>query len=67
MPDEFDAGYDLDTLVRAKEIEKDAGRMARVKEHAAQQQERFAALTRSLPGKKPGGFNGAIRDSKMVS
>ncbi len=66
MPHEFDAGFDLDTLVRAKEIEKDVGRMARAKDHAVQQKERFAGIARDLPGKKPGGFNGAVRDSKMV-
>ena len=66
MPDEFDAQYDLDTLVRAKEIEKDAGRIARAREHAVEQKERFAGMVRDLPGMKPSGFNGATRDSKMV-
>lgn len=65
ITEDFDAQFDLDTLVRAKEIEKDPSRMARAKEHALHQQERFAELARNLPGTKRGGFNGAARDSKM--
>lgn len=65
MPDDFEAQFDLDTLVRAKEIEKDPGRMARAREHALAQQERFRELSKNLPGTKKGGFNGAARGSKM--
>lgn len=62
---DFDAEFDLDTLVRAKEIEKDSGRMARAREHALRQQERFGELAKNLPGTKQGGINGAARGSKM--
>ena len=62
--DNFEAQFDLDTLVRAKEIEKDPGRMARAREHALRQQERFADLASKIPGTKKGGFNGATK-SKM--
>lgn len=62
---DFDASFDLDTLVRAKEIEKDPGRMMRAREHALQQQERFSEMAKNLPGTKKGGFNGSVRGSKM--
>lgn len=65
MPENFEAEFDLDTLVRAKEIEKDPGRMERAKQHALRQKERFAELAKSLPGTKRGGMNGAVRGSKM--
>lgn len=60
-----DAEFDLDTLVRAKEIEKDPGRMTRAREHALAQQERFGELAKNLPGTRKGGFNGAAKGSKM--
>lgn len=65
MTDDFDAQFDLETLTRAKEIEKDPGRMTRAREHALRQQERFGELAKNLPGTKKGGFNGSVRGSKM--
>ncbi len=66
MPDEFEAQFDLETLVRAKEIGKDQARMDRAKRFAEKKREEFASLARDLPGKPPRRFNGAVKKSKMV-
>lgn len=66
MPDLVnDAGYDLDTLVRAKEIEKDPARMHRAREHALREMERFTQLADEIPGRPPKTFNGAAQGSGM--
>ena len=63
MIDDFEAQHDLDTLVRAKEIEADEGRLRRAKNHALEQQDHFRRLAADLPGK--GFTNGAVKGSGM--
>lgn len=66
MPDEdLDAGFDAETLVRAREIEKDAGRMQRAKDFAGRQQDHFKQLAESIPGKPKRAFNGTVKNSRM--
>ena len=66
MPDEFEAQFDLETLVRAKEIEKDLPRMQRAKLFAEKKREEFDRLARDLPGRPPRRFNGSVKNSKMT-
>ena len=65
VSDVVDPGYDLDTLMRAKEIEKDPARMSRAREHALREKERFTLLADEIPGRPPKTFNGAARGSGM--
>lgn len=66
MPDldDFEAESDLHTLVRAKEIQKDQGRMSRAKSFASAKQDQFRKLAEDIPG-KASFRNNTVRGSKM--
>ena len=65
MPDDFQAEHDLHVLVESDEIRRDTARIARAKGLAERRRDQFDRMAKSLPGKKPGGINGAVRNSKM--
>ena len=65
MPQLFDyeAQEDAETVIRAKEIEKDQGRMNRARQYVQGQKERFSNMETALPGKAPHLVNNAVRNS----
>ena len=67
MADEFEAQFDLETLVRAKEIEKDIGRMDRARRFAEKKRDEFRDVANDFPSKPKRRFNGEVRNSKMVN
>ena len=67
MPDDFEAQHDLETLVRAKEINKDQARMDRAKRFAENKREEIDDIVKDFPSKPAPRFNGAVKNSKMGS
>lgn len=63
---DWEAESDLDALTRAKTVENDPARLARVKAFAERRKEEFATIAASLPGKSARAFNGSVRNSKMA-
>lgn len=63
--DEFEAESDAFTLIRAKEIEADAGRIMAARNFAEQQKEKFEQMGRDLPEIKKRPMNNSVRNSKM--
>ena len=59
-----DPRFDLDTLMRAKEIEGDPSRLRAAKAFALDEKDRFDRLARDLPG-RAGFKNNAVKGSKM--
>lgn len=59
-----DPEWDLDTLVRAKEIEQNPSRMQAAKSKALERQEHFARLAQDIPG-RTSFRNNAVKGSKM--
>ena len=66
-PDDFSAGDDAFTLMKAQEIEKDAGRIAAAKSFAVDEANKAAAMARSLLGVNVKARNNTVSDSKMES
>ena len=65
-PQDYEAQYDAETLVRAKEILKDQGRVARAQAYAEERRDVMARIASDIAGSVPKGrFSGAVRDSKM--
>ena len=68
MPDteDYEARYDAETLVRAKEILKDQGRVRRAQAYAEEQRDTMARVASDIAGSvQKGRFSGAVRNSKM--
>ncbi len=65
MPDEFEAQMDLETINRAREIEKNPGRMDRAKRFAEKKSDEYSAFAGKIPGKPKQSFAGAVRNSRM--
>ena len=60
-------GQDVETILSAKEIEKDPSRMDGARQYIKSQQERFAKLEQDFPKaeKKRDSFLNAVHGSKM--
>ncbi len=65
MPDEFQAEMDLDTLVRAKEIERDGTRVARARAFAERRAEALKAQADGLPAPRTRPINGSPRETSF--
>ena len=67
MPDteDFEAQYDAETLVRAKDILNDQGRLRRAQAWAEERRDVMDRIASDIAGTVPAkGFNGAVRGSK---
>ncbi|MCH8914187.1 MAG: hypothetical protein IIA33_11545 [Planctomycetes bacterium] len=64
-PESYEAEDDLRTIIQARKIEADSGRMARAKNVATRKKDEFSLIEKEFPATTPRGFNGAVRDSKM--
>ena len=62
---EWQAQSDLNTMVEAKEVQKDPGRMAAAKSFAERQAEKFQQLGAEIPSPPKKSFNGAVSGSRM--
>ena len=65
-PEDYEAQYDAETLIRAKEIQRDQGRVLAAQAYAEEQRDAMARIASDIAGsiQKPG-FDGAVRGSKM--
>ena len=65
-PEDFEAQYDAETLIRAKEIQKDHGRVRAAQAYAEDQRDTMARIASDIAGSvQKGRFSGAVRGSKM--
>ena len=64
--DDFEAEQDFISLMRASDIEKDAGRVARAKDFAIAKRDRLDQGLNTLgPSGKGDTFNNSVQNSKM--
>ncbi len=62
---DYQAQEDAFTLLRAKEIEEDAGRVSAAKSFAVDKSEQFAQMARDMPSAKVKAVNNSVANSKM--
>lgn len=66
QPMDMDAQFDAETLVRAKEIAEDQGRMKRAQAYAEDQRDVMAKVASDITGSIPKGrFDGSVSGSRM--
>jgi len=63
--DDFQAEQDMRTVLNAKEIEQDPGRMIAAKNFAISEAQRFKQIADEIPDPEKKGFDGAVKNSKM--
>ena len=65
-PEDYEAQYDVETLLRAKKIQNDHGRVRAAQAYAEEQRDAMARIASDIAGSvQKGRFNGAVRGSKM--
>ena len=65
-PEDYEAQFDAETLIRAKDIQKDQGRVRRAQAYAEDQRDAMARIASDIAGSiQKGRFTGAVRGSKM--
>ena len=62
---DFEAQEDAFTLVKAKEIQKSAGRVNAARSFAESQAEKFEQMAKDLPKVERKPMNNSVRNSKM--
>lgn len=65
MSDDFEAQDDAFTLIRAKEIEKDQGRVGRARVFAEKKRDQFGQMLDELPKIPIKAKNNSVKNSRM--